>query len=232
MLIGVNCYLLTPEIGGLRTYFGQLFNDLSKNHPEHEIVYFYFSQNEAILKEFDFFPWNRHAVKLAKQSEIFGFLKKLDLFFCPLGSLWPRPVSIPSVVTIPDIQECFFSSFFSEKERLFREYNHLDSLEAADRIVTISNFSKKTFIEQYGVSPKKVRVSWLNADDSIFEPMVEPPNRTFELPPSGYLFYPANRWPHKNHDTLLHAMRYLKEARGLKVDFGSDRLRCRWRPFA
>jgi len=42
----------------------------------------------------------------------------------------------------------------------------------------------------------------------------------------GYLFYPANFWPHKNHVTLLLALRHLRETYGLDprvVLVGDDR---------
>src|SRR5262249_172450 len=35
--------------------------------------------------------------------------------------------------------------------------------------------------------------------------------------PQKFVFYPARMWPHKNHPTLLEALRFLKDRRGLEV---------------
>jgi glycosyltransferase involved in cell wall biosynthesis len=38
------------------------------------------------------------------------------------------------------------------------------------------------------------------------------------LPEGDFVIYPANHWMHKNHDTLLRALQWLKEEKGLKID--------------
>jgi len=37
------------------------------------------------------------------------------------------------------------------------------------------------------------------------------------LDPGGFLLYPANNWPHKNHEALLRALVWLKKERNLEV---------------
>ncbi len=218
MRIGVNCYLWKREMGGASNYFRRLLDELSSNRPKHEIVLFYFPRNEKMLEWLDSPRSTINAVKLANQSEIRRYFKKLDVFFCPFGNLWPRPVPVPSVVTVHDIQECFFPHFFSEKELFFRKYNCCGSLRLADRIVTVSEFSKRNLVEKYGVNPQKVRVAWQNAEDSFFRPLRKGIELTLKLPPDGYVFYPANRWPHKNHERLLEALLYLRRNKKMKID--------------
>ena len=39
----------------------------------------------------------------------------------------------------------------------------------------------------------------------------------FDLPPEGFIFYPAQTWPHKNHLRLLEAIQRLRTRHGLEV---------------
>lgn len=127
-----------------------------------------------------------------------------DLWFCPFFNLEPRPVKIPSLITIPDIQHEYYPENFSKKELLSRKRYIQPSGEMATEIITISHFSKQCFIERLGLDPEKIHVVPLSADDSYSKPLEggEGIIKKFSLP-GEYFLYPANGWPHKNHLTLL-----------------------------
>ena len=89
-------------------------------------------------------PWDNRAILVEEDIEIKDHLSKIDLYFCPLFNLWPRPLPRPTVVTIPDIQEVFYPHFFSATERSIRAHHYPESMRVADRIVTLSpRFRKK-----------------------------------------------------------------------------------------
>jgi glycosyltransferase involved in cell wall biosynthesis len=154
---------------------------------------------------------------LQDQSQIAAHLSGLDVYFCPFNALWPRPVPLPSVVTLVDIQEVFYPQFFTRSELFNRAYHYSASTRAADRVVTISEYSKATLIEHHGLSPAKVIVAYLCAEPRYFEAqrIQVPPD--FPIPFADFVFFPANRWFHKNHDVLLRALRILAE-RGRDVN--------------
>ena len=226
MKIGINLLPLRPgKNGGMELYVRNLLMKLSTTDLDNEYYLISAPYNHSSLQ----FP-NENFKKILFQSEItlpvkiryligrvLGKksgsdipLKKiigkyhLDLWFCPLLSLEPRPVKIPSLITIPDIQHEYYPEYFSDKELFSRKQYTKPSLEMTTEIITISNFSKKCFVEKFGLDPEKIHVIPLSADDRFSKP---PDNvnsliTKYNLP-AEYFLYPANGWPHKNHLALI-----------------------------
>lgn len=219
MRIGVNCFLLSPKMGGLRQYFHRLFRWLLQNDPSNTYLFFYFPQNLQELQHYLDHPYeNLKTLLLNDQMEILHHLDKMDLYFCPFGALWPCPVPLPSVVTLVDTQEKYYPQFFSRNDIWNREKYYNISMKTADQVITISEFSKKSIALFHKVKEKNIHVSYLAMDDSFAISPDTPniPNTLLDLPPD-FIFYPANRWAHKNHDTLLKAIAILKEVYSLKI---------------
>jgi glycosyltransferase involved in cell wall biosynthesis len=132
----------------------------------------------------------------------------LDLWFCPFGNLEPSDPSIPSVITVLDLQHEYCPEFFEKKELLHRREFYPRSCRDATRIISISNFTRQTIINRYGVSPEKIAPIWL-AVGSVFNALPGPEQleliREKYALPKRYFFYPSNTWRHKNHKTLLEA---------------------------
>ena len=217
MRIGVNCFPLINNIGGVKQYFFNLFNELLSNDGENTYTFFFFPHNVEELSSLDNNRWRDNAILLNDQHEIIQYLDKIDLYFCPFGALWPRPLPIPSIVTLVDIQEVFYPGYFSDVDLFNREYHYPGSTRMADRVITISDFSKKTIVKHHRISPHKVQVAHLCADKGFHRTNeVSCPQKVF-ITDEDFIIYPANRWQHKNHDTLLRALQWLKVARGLKI---------------
>ena len=172
------------------------------------------------LEELNFLngrAWENRAIRVNEDIEIKDHLSKIDLYFCPLFNLWPRPLPRPTVVTIPDIQEVFYPQFFSATERSIRAHHYPESMRVADRIVTLSSFSKKTFVEKHQIPPEKITVAYPCPDQRYLDADRNAQNPGFPLNSKGFLLYPANNWPHKNHEALLGALVWLKKERNLEV---------------
>ena len=212
MRIGVNCFLLQAHIGGLKQYFLNLFDWLLENDSKNEYVFFHFPHNLGELAKLQSRRWENSSFLLSNQSEIRPEKRGVDVYFCPLSALWPRPVSIPSVVTLVDIQEVFFPKFFSAVDLYNRAYHYPSSTRAADRVITISEYSKSTIVEHHGIEADKVIVAHLCAHPLYLEAPAIAKAPDAAVPFRQFLFFPANRWHHKNHDVLLRAVRSLNEA--------------------
>ena len=98
MRIGVNCFMLRPHIGGMKQYFRNLFGWLLENDRQNEYLFFYFRHNVDELRKLRSDRWRSNAILLEDQSQILDHLGKIDLFFCPFGPLWPRPIPLPTVM--------------------------------------------------------------------------------------------------------------------------------------
>jgi glycosyltransferase involved in cell wall biosynthesis len=224
--IGVNCYLLQPHVGGLKQYFQTLFRELLERDAEHEYIFFWYGHNAEELEALGTDRWRRHAVLLEDQRQVLDHLDRIDLYFCPFGALYPRPVPRPAVMTLVDIQEVFYPEFFTPADRYARELHFPGSTRMADRVITISEFSRRTLIEHHRLPPARVSVVYLCADERYARSaeVARPPVAPL---PARFILYPANLWKHKNHELLLRALRRLRQERRLRLDlvltgFGQD----------
>ena len=119
MRIGVNCFLLRAHIGGLKQYFLTLFNELLQHDAENEYVFFWFAHNEEELNRLETERWKVNAILLRDQSEIAEYRHRMDLYFCPFGALYPRPLPLPTVVMLADITGGLLSRFLYGRRPLY-----------------------------------------------------------------------------------------------------------------
>jgi len=208
MRIGINLYLLQPHTGGVSNYVMQFLRHWSTHFPEHPLVPFTFPVNDPLPEDFPA-DCRKNEIRLNGQHEIARHLDDMDLFFCPFGSLYPRPLPCPSVVTLVDIQERFFPEYFTNETISNRLFQYDNSMKMADEVITISAFSKDSMIELAGISPDKISVIYLCQD--ILPGQDRRPDNLPADWDGQYGFYPANNWPHKNHVRLLEAIVLMKK---------------------
>lgn len=126
----------------------------------------------------------------------------LDVVHYPVTVPIPR-VRAPSVVTLLDVQHHDLPGFFGRGEAAFRRRAYDRAARDATVVVTISEFSRGRIVDVLGIEPERVEAVPLGIDHSRFAP--EGPVTTMDLP-ERFLLYPANLWPHKNHERLLEAL--------------------------
>lgn len=217
MRIGVNCCILQPDMGGIKQYFLTLFRELLASDQDNEYLFFYCERNKSELEKLGRHVVAGQGILLQSQRDIKKHLDRIDLYFCPFGSIVPRPLTIPSVVTIADIQEIFFPDFFTFHNLMGRYWHFVGSTKMADHVVTISSFSKESIVRYHRIRPDKITVSHLCADERFYRAAEVGKRPAAELP-DRYIVYPANRWLHKNHDVLLRAMAWLRDNKQVKVN--------------
>ena len=128
-----------------------------------------------------------------------------DVLFFPQQSIFPKHVAAPCVLVVHDLYHLFLPQYLSRGQRLFRQRNYAYSISRADHIIAISQFTKSTIVEQYGVTPEDVTVvphGWEARAGISVEPDSEIGGK--------YLYYPAITRPHKNHRDLLNSIAALK----------------------
>lgn len=126
----------------------------------------------------------------------------LDVTHYPVTVPIPRATG-PSVVTLHDLQHHDLPEFFGRAELALRRRLYDNAARAATLVVTPSEFSKGRIVETLGIEPGRVEVAWHGIDHDRFTPEGPPPRADL---PERFLLYPANLWPHKNHDRLLEAL--------------------------
>jgi glycosyltransferase involved in cell wall biosynthesis len=113
------------------------------------------------------------------------------------------PDGIRTTVIIHDLQHLAFPENFSLMERWNRDRAIRSAVDEADLILTISNFTAGELARLYPESIVKTAVIYSGGESASSHEDLPQPDAPF-------LLYPANFWPHKNHDVLLDAFGILR----------------------
>jgi glycosyltransferase involved in cell wall biosynthesis len=139
-------------------------------------------------------------------------------------------VDIPYIFTVWDLQhrlQPWFPEVSANGEWRRREKMYATAIPRASAVIVGTEAGKAEIVQFYGVPPERVkliphptpRFALDASKDSGREVLAK-----YRIP-EGYLFYPAQFWPHKNHVGLLWAVKILQEQHGLTlpvVFVGSD----------
>lgn len=132
-------------------------------------------------------------------------ISELDAMHYPLTTEVPRVSSIPTIITVHDLQHLINPLFFSRAERAYRRLIYTSSIRRATAVIAISEHVKNTLVDLLDVPAERVSVSHFGLDHERLRPA--------GLEREQFILYPANRWPHKNHDRLLEAFEKVRRER-------------------
>lgn len=222
MRIAVNTRLLLKNrLEGIGWFTYETFRRIVVNNPEHT---FFFLFDRPFAPEFIFAP-NVTPVILSPQSRhpvlwymwfehsVSKFLKNnnIDVFFSPDGYL-SLSTNVPQVVAIHDI------NFFHNPDRLPKlagwYMNHFTPkfVNKAQRIITVSNFSKSDICSSYGIDGGKVDVVY-NGVGENFIPLPKSEVEKVRAEVSGgnpYFVFVGAFNPRKNISGLINAFGVFK----------------------
>jgi glycosyltransferase involved in cell wall biosynthesis len=127
---------------------------------------------------------------------------------------------LPSIYQPHDLQHLHLPELFSRWQRARRELVYRTHCERAAMVVAMTTWGKRDLMEHYGLPDEKVQVvPW----GSVLWEYPEPSPADLEglrdrlSLPDEFLLYPAQTWPHKNHDGLLRALALIKDREGLSI---------------
>ncbi len=208
------------RIGGTETYLRRLIPRLSESAGQHELTLLVNRQLDAE----NLFPGMARSVVEMRAARVLlergleavtsyrcraveNVLEQVqpDVVFFPQQSIFPRNVAGPCVLVVHDLHHIYLPQYLSPLQRLVRNQGYASSIYRAERIIAISQVTKDTVVEHYGVNPERV---------TVIPHGVDPP--ACDLPPGDpgvtrpYLYYPAVSLPHKNHAVLFESVARLK----------------------
>src|SRR3954470_21088856 len=156
MRIGIGLNLFQADSGGVANYALTLLRQWPQLAPQHPMVLFTFDHNEAMLAQLP--PESRRFEhRLRVQEDVHAHLDKIDVYFCPFGSLWPRPLPLPTALTFHDMQERFYPEFFTPAQLEERFFHYDWSLRMADAVITVSDFTRQSCIDIPEINRWKIR---------------------------------------------------------------------------
>jgi glycosyltransferase involved in cell wall biosynthesis len=146
-------------------------------------------------------------------------LERLDGLHYALTVAIPPVREPPAVVTLQDLQHELQPQFFPRAERAWRRVVYRPSVRRARLVIVPSEHVRGTAVERLGLPAERVRVVPYGVDHERFRPST--------APREPFLLYPANRWPHKNHERLFEAFASVRrdrpDLRLVLTGFGRDR---------
>jgi glycosyltransferase involved in cell wall biosynthesis len=132
-------------------------------------------------------------------------LERFDAIHFPLSVMLPPVERPPAATTILDLQHEFLPENFGRGELAYRSFAYPATARRSRIVIAISEHARETLIERMELPPERVKTIHLAVDTERFRPA------DFEREP--FVLYPANRWPHKNHQRLFAAFELLRVER-------------------
>ncbi|MGE0638533.1 MAG: glycosyltransferase family 4 protein [Bacteroidia bacterium] len=180
MKIAVNTRLLLHnKLEGIGRFSFETLKRITQNHPEHQFIFFFdrhwheefiFSDN---ITPVALFPPSRHPFLWYWWFEfsVAAALKKhkADIFLSPDGYL-SLSTNVPQIPVIHDLNfEHYPQDLPFLYSKYYRHYFPKYAKKAA-RIATVSEFSKKDIVQQYGIKSDKIDVVY-NGCNENFKPL-------------------------------------------------------------
>ena len=232
MNIGINLIGFLPgKIGGMETYARNLIDHLQFTDKtniftllcdEWNLTEFPIHNPNFSVKVCNYSkPSLRRFVRSALRKTIGVDILKaepryqsFDFVHHPFTVIRPEWQNFPSVLTFNDMQQEFYPEFFPPQELQRRKETYKRSVQAATRLIAISEHVKSCLIEFYDVSPDKIDVVYdgCGPEYHVIEDLkgLAAVRDRYNLD-KPFLYYPAATWPHKNHRTLLEALKRMKD---------------------
>ncbi|MDB5335144.1 MAG: hypothetical protein JWN70_763 [Planctomycetaceae bacterium] len=228
MRIGIALFQFFPgRIGGVAEYIERLIPGLLKvMAADDELV---LCGNRENLAPFDSladsrlkrvpFSWSKRWIQCLRLADLIlpgspssPFSRrlnalKLDVFFCPQQSIFPRGVRARTVVAVMDFLHYRCPDQLSVWQRWTRRRKEEHFTRVCDHAISISAATQADLQSYYKMPAEKCSVVHLagRAVQTTVAPNPVPPG-------APYIYFPAAAFPHKNHSRLLEAFRRYRES--------------------
>lgn len=225
--------------GGIVVVLVGTLHELFRQRPDIDFVVFCTVFNRELLAidalnvETITLPLDDYFMELDRLAHSYDF----DVLFrsYPTVDVIDFPLD-QQIFLVPDLQHEYYPEFFESWSLCARRSSFKVALDGAGAIMTISEFARRTIEERAGP----------DRDVFVAQPSVPPDflatrsDDTTEgeratVPAGEFFLFPANLWPHKNHERLFQGFRRFRERTGSPAELvltgsqsGWDELRARY----
>ena len=219
MRIGLNLlYMIPREVGGTETYARGLLEGLRRIGTSHEFVLFLNRESAgwkpAANSGFTSVVCPVNAVSRSKRFVYEHLLlrheirkHRIDLLHS-LGYTSPLFLLCPTVVSVHDLNFLAFGNLMTFARRTMLRLAVREAVLRSNRVITISEFSRREILKAYNVAPEKVVVTYLAADKKSPDTVTGQDSRTdggMEWMQEPYMVAFSATYPNKNIPRLLEA---------------------------
>jgi len=131
-----------------------------------------------------------------------------NLFFDPYAEMQVNDFSIPKVSLIHDLLCVDLPEVVDDRRRKWIKNNSDLIARSSQKIITVSNFSKKRIMEEYKLPDDLVQTIHIKLASRIKNNSLQNEAtilKKYDLTKRNYLIYTSSWWVHKNHKRLLEA---------------------------
>jgi len=142
-----------------------------------------------------------------------------DVIYTPTVALLCLNNRKPTLLSMHDIQHVHYPEFLTWPRRLSRRITYGLSASHANYFQASSDFMKQDMLAHYRqISPEQIEVipEGVNLREFTLPRDIASLVIRYELP-ARFLFLPAQLWPHKNHLTVLKALKRIEERHGCQI---------------
>ncbi|ALU36982.1 glycosyltransferase family 4 protein [Clostridium autoethanogenum] len=171
MKIGIDAHVIGDKSGGNETYYRNLIEQITKLITDEEIYLYFNDLKKSSLINID--NENNIKIKSFKTSNaVKRYMKylpdyvqkdKLDVLHLQYFPVIRKKCKI--IGTIHDISFEHYPQYFTKKNLLMNKILIPALAKQADKILTVSNFSKQDISNKYGIDPDKIVVTYLAASE-------------------------------------------------------------------
>ena len=160
--------------------------------------------------------WRSPEIETSRRARSLG----ADVILSMSGYIHRDMFLFRNVLVVHDLQyeyhpEHFSSDALEERKRVFG-----DSILHADFIIAVSEYTRQTVIDKFKIDLDRITTLHEAADPIYYPENRKPGNKErvltkYSIPEKGYLLFPGNTWPHKNHKGAIEALRIVHQEYGL-----------------
>ena len=246
MRIGIDCLRIDPAyVGGVNTFTLGLLGGFAAVANGHRFNLYVTDENQELFSRFEREPGFQlvatsgrglrarkricQAALLSRSSGLYRVTSNLayseiqtamdegsDIMYTPTVVLQSFSSRRPTVLSMHDIQHVHYPEFFRWDKRLSRTITYGLSARYAHCLQASSEFIKKDVLAH--MSPKRVEIisEGVTIEDFTEQRDISRLRERYNLP-KRFLFCPAQLWLHKNHMTVLEALKEIEKREGLQI---------------
>ncbi len=242
MKIGIDLLWVRPGIcGGTESFIRNLMNALAVCDTENRYLLFAARDNAESFAEYkryanmEIYVCNTDCSSQPKRIlwenlylDRAALQQQTDLMFIPVYSKpRSRRRSIPYVSVIHDLQAKHYPAYFGAARRLFLQYEWRYTCKTSERIVTDSDFCLRDLQQTYPAyagKMERIYVPVATSESGLDKAVIE---EKYQIRAGEYCYCVSSMLPHKNLETVLKAMSWMKknnpEVRLVISGVGGDR---------
>ena len=232
MRIGIYARGLTEKSGGVKVYINELTNSLIKILPKNDALFVFHNSDKKVFNK----KSNVHEILLKSKSKLYAdFIEaprlinqnNLDVILFPKNVI-PYRIKAKKLVTIHDLAYYMPKyNAYTLLDTIYMKFMIKSSCKRADKIISVSENTKKDIINILNINPDKIEVVHEGVDSKFKiikdKEKLDNIKKKYNLS-NNFIFYAGSISPRKNIKRLISAFQSIQEKTNLDLVITGNKL--------